>query len=241
MASLFCTRRRSWSAVALLVGCLAALPPAAGQSKSARKDRLVVDAKKASRLVLNQVVPEYPTLAKVNYIQGQVRMQLEVTEEGKVRHAHVLHGHPFLAVAALKAVRRWLYRPLMTAVGPSDFLTLVDVKFSLRVRKVDFFPREPEKDLDRRIQPPVVLERPVDCTPTSSVRLRLLLGDDGQIIDSEPVKGSAAEYEAAQKSVARWTFQPARWGALRVPWYLDVDVPVVGPQIPPGSVGPGAQ
>jgi TonB family protein len=241
MASLFFNSRRGWSTLALVVGCLAALPPAAGQTKSGPKGPLVVDPKKVSRLVLNQVIPEYPTLAKVNYIQGQVRVQLEVTREGRVRHAHVLHGHPFLAASALKAVRRWLYLPLMTAVGPSNFLTVVNVNFSLRIWKVELLPREPEKDLDRRIQPPIVLEKTVEHAPTSSVRLRLLLGDDGQIIDSEPVEGPATEYEAARKSVERWTFRPARWGTLRVPWYLDVDVPVVDRAIHQGAAGPGAQ
>jgi TonB family protein len=241
MASLISNGPRGLGELAAALACVAALLPAAGQTPSSAHWPLVVDDRKAANSVLNQVLPEYPTLAKVNYIQGQVRVQLVVTPEGRVRQAHVLHGHPFLAASALKAVRRWLYRPLMTSLGPADFLTVVNLKFALRPRRGERFPGQPEKDLDHRIQPPEVLEKPVENSPTSSVRLRLLLGDDGQIMDLKPIKGSPSNYEAARKSVAGWTFRPARWGALRVPWYLDVDVPISDPATHQGAGDPGAQ
>ncbi len=65
---------------------------------------LVLNSREASRLIVDQVRPEYPPLAKVNYIQGPVRIQLLVARGGRVAEAHVIRGHPFLAAEALKAV-----------------------------------------------------------------------------------------------------------------------------------------
>jgi hypothetical protein len=53
-----------------------------------------------------------------------------------------------------------------------------------------------------------------------------LINDKGRVIDWIPMGGPPAQSEAVRKDVERWTFRPAHWGALPVPWYLDVDVPV---------------
>jgi TonB family protein len=84
-----------------------------------------VGGRQATRLLINRVDPAYPPLAKVNYIEGQVDIEMLVSDQGRVAWAHVLQGNPILAVPALRAVRRWLYRPLVTARGPAAFLTTV--------------------------------------------------------------------------------------------------------------------
>jgi hypothetical protein len=153
-------------------------------------------------------------------------MQVEITRDGKVAKAHVVRGHPLLAASALKAVRGWIYRPLQTPSGPSGFVTTVEVKFFLRTRKTDTVPPEPERDLSRQVKPPEVVERPAGSSPTTVVRMRVLVNDQGQVIDTEPVPGAGTNPEAAEKSLEGWTFRPAHWGSLPIPWYLDVDVPV---------------
>ena len=45
---------------------------------------LVLNSREASRLIVDQVRPEYPPLAKVNSIQGPVRIQLLVAGGGRV-------------------------------------------------------------------------------------------------------------------------------------------------------------
>jgi hypothetical protein len=56
--------------------------------------------------------------------------------------------------------------------------------------------------------------------------MRLLVDTEGKVVDSEILKGIPTQIERARKSIERWSFRPARWGALAVPWYFDVDVPV---------------
>ena len=202
---------------------------------------MVVDRKLANHLVLLKLPPEYPPVAKVNFIQGQVRMELLVTPDGRVGRAHVVYGHPFLAAAALRAARRWLYRPLLTRSGPTEFLTLVDMNFVLRTKKPEALPSQAEQDLGRQIQPPAVLARPTDPAPAPSVRLRVLLSDDGEVMDSHLLKGPPLEFELARRSVAHWSFRPAHWGTLNVPWYLEVDVPIEDAPVARAAAQSGSQ
>jgi TonB family protein len=185
----------------------------------------VLDSRESSRLIVTQVRPEYPALAKVNYIQGSVRMQLLVTREGRVGEAHVIRGHPFLAAEALQAVRRWAYRMPLRGRGKAGFLTFVEVNFALRVRRMEHLPPRPEKDLDRQVLPPAVTEKPESPAAVRCVALRVLVGADGSVIDSGPLAGPSNDIGAARTSLKGWKFQPARWGNHAVPWYIDVEVP----------------
>ncbi|HLW79013.1 MAG TPA: energy transducer TonB, partial [Terriglobia bacterium] len=145
----------------------------------------VLDNKSAARLLVDEIKPEYPPLAKVNYIQGSVRVQLRVTREGHVAEAHIVRGHPFLAEATLQAVRHWIYRPLARGSEVREFLTFVDVKFSLRGRNLENLPPTPEQDLDRQVQPPALLgDAPADPSP-DAVRMRVLVGAKGHVLDEE--------------------------------------------------------
>jgi len=186
-------------------------------------------AKQASRLLLSQIPPAYPVLAKVNYIQGRIRVRLTVDTEGKVVNVHVLSGNPLLAAAVLNSVSGWRYRPYMARDGhtPTAFETKLEVNFSLRTNRMDLMPTKAESDFGRQVKPPEVLTASgISTTTDAFVRLRLLVGADGKVIDSEILKGIPSLLEKATRVITRWSFRPARWGTLAVPWYLDVEVPV---------------
>jgi TonB family protein len=217
--------------IALL--CLLELPHAwaqrvEGEQQLGREQPLmVVDEEKAANLLLHQAPLEYPALAKLNYIQGRVRVQLVISAAGSVVRAHVLSGNPLLAAAVLNSVRTWRYRPFVGKGDSTPFATTVDVNFTLRLRKMDLPPAQAESDFRRQVKPPEILARPEKTASTDpSVRLRLLVNAEGKVIDSEILKGIPSLFERARKSIERWSFRPARWGALSVPWYIDVDVPV---------------
>jgi TonB family protein len=213
--------------MSIVLFCLLELPHAWAQRTEGQQQLPVLSIKEASHLLLSQAPPEYPALAKVNYIQGRVRVQLTISSAGAVASAHVLSGNPLLAAAVLNSVRSWRYRPLVAKDGPTSFTTSADVNFTLRIRKMDLAPVQAESDFGRQVKPPEVLTRPEQTAYTNpSVRVRLLVGAEGKVLDSEILKGIPSQFEAARKSIERWSFRPARWGALSVPWYLDVDVPV---------------
>jgi TonB family protein len=213
--------------MSIVLLCLLELPHAWAQRAEGEQQLPVLDTKKASALLLNQVPPEYPSLATVNYIQGRVRVQLVVSPAGTVASAHVLDGNPLLAAAVLNSVRMWRYRPFVAEGGSTSFATFVDVNFTLRRRNVDIAPEQAESDFRRQVKPPEVLTRPEETASSDpSVRMRLLVNAEGKVIDSAILKGIPSQIERARESIERWSFRPARWGALSVPWYLDVDVPV---------------
>ena len=207
--------------------CQLGLSPAGLQGIEGQQQLPELGAKAASRLLLYQDTPEYPVLAKVNFIQGRVRVQIVVSPEGKVASAHVLSGDALLAAAVLNSVERWRYRPYMGKDGPTSFGTKVEVNFHLRTTSLDLVPTQAESDFSRQVKPPEVLTRP-PAPPGAdpSVRLRLLVSAEGKVIDSEVLKGIPSLLDRARRVVKRWSFRPARWGTLFVPWYLDVDVPV---------------
>ena len=216
-------RSLTWLTLGVLI-----LPGSASSQAGGRLQPQVLSAHEATRLLVNQIKPDYPPVAHANYIEGQVQMELTVGPDGRVRRAHVLRGHPLLAASALKAIRRWVYRPFVTATGPIPFRTQVKVVFDLRDlrRERRQFPTTPEEDLERQVKPPAILERHPEAAAESLIRLHVLVGDDGHAIDSTLLSGPIAFFESAQETLARWRFQPARWGNLAVPWYLDLDVPV---------------
>jgi len=242
MASVHQSGWRYFKGMSIALLCLLELPHAWAQRAEGGQQLLVLDAKKAAGLLLNQAPLEYPALAKVNYIQGRVRVQLVVSAAGSVAGAHVLSGNPLLAAAVLNSVRMWHYRPLVAQGGSTSFATAVDVNFTLRTRRMDLAPAQAESDFRRQVKPPEVLARPEKTASTDpSVRLRLLVNAEGKVIDSGILNGIPSLFEGAKKSIERWSFRPARWGALSVPWYLDVDVPVYNAPSQAGTRSPSGR
>lgn len=185
-----------------------------------------LDHHRATRLLMSQARPAYPPLARINFIRGNVSLLLTVNCAGKVQQAHVVAGHPFLAIAALQAIRKWIYHPFVTPSGPAAFQTTVKVDFSLLGVDQTRFPPQPEKFLARGVKPP---QPPKEAKPEKGeavVQMRVLVNDKGRVVDSSPISGSPAQFEQARRTVAQWKFKAARWGNLTVPWYVDLGVPV---------------
>ncbi|MGH9353860.1 MAG: TonB family protein [Terriglobia bacterium] len=180
----------------------------------------------ATRLLVSQARPAYPPLARINYIRGNVSLLLTVDCAGKVRQAHVVEGHPFLAIAALQAIKKWIYHPFITPSGPAAFQTTVKVDFSLLALKSKRFPPEPDKFLERWVQPPQPPKEAKVAKGEAVVHMRVLVNDKGRVVDSTPLSGNPAQFEQARRSVMQWKFKPARWGNLSVPWYAELEVPV---------------
>lgn len=85
----------------------------------------------AEKLVVEKPEPLYPAIAKVARAQGIVRVEIDVSEEGKVTSAKVSAGHPLLQTSAASAVKRRVYRPHIVGGKPAAFVTTVDLIFSL--------------------------------------------------------------------------------------------------------------
>ena len=118
-------------------------PPAASSPRSSRPER---PARSAPNLrpgmfsvssgimagnLLSAPPPEYPTLARITRVEGEVVLQAFVARDGSVMATHVLRGHRLLRGAAEHAVRRWRYQPYSVEGRAVDVATIVTVDFRL--------------------------------------------------------------------------------------------------------------
>ena len=227
---------RQWKLLRF-VGLWVGIAIGAGASNGSAADCLhpqppfaTLTRKRAVKLLISQPKPEYPPAAQINYIHGRVRLLITVGCRGRVEAIHVLAGHPFLAQAAIDSIRRWVYHPYLDGFGPAPFQTSVDVNFNLRTSVRLHFPPRPDLDLLRVVHPPRLISAPSRPAVVDSPRLRLLVSSHGRVIDSTLVDGTVEEFQKAAVVVTKWRFKPARCDNLNVPWYVEMVVPVPGPE-----------
>jgi TonB family protein len=212
----------------LLPAFLLSVPNVLAAAKAAPRPQLQeLDTKTAARLVIHIDRPEYPPVAKVNLIQGNVRLEVKVTSKGKVFEAHVIDGEPILAAAALQSVWKWLYRPYLSNGKPEPFSSYVLVKFNLWPHTLkEQLPDHANDDLEKQVHPPEVISRPRMNPSAAGIRMKILVGSNGDVVDATSSKTEGPEIEMARKNLRSWKFRPARWGAIAVPWYVTVTVPL---------------
>ena len=101
-------------------------PPPAGIT-----EHLVISHVEPLKLIRN-VKPQYPAIARIGRVQGEVEIDAMVNEEGAVENMTVVRGHPLLNDAALECVRQWRYSPAMLNGVPVRAPIHVTVRFELR-------------------------------------------------------------------------------------------------------------
>lgn len=77
------------------------------------------------------VQPEYPALAREAHIQGQVRIDAVLDEQGNVVEMKVVSGPPLLYQAALDALKKWKYEPTYLNDQPIAVQMIVTITFQL--------------------------------------------------------------------------------------------------------------
>jgi len=78
------------------------------------------------RAVKSRVQPVYPEIAKRMRICGEVRIEVKVSADGRVKGARAVSGNRLLGGAAEQAVQQWTFEP-----GTGDSTLTVAVNFSL--------------------------------------------------------------------------------------------------------------
>lgn len=82
-------------------------------------------------LLLDKILPVYPTIAKVTHKEGVVMLQATISTLGTIENLRVVSGDPMLQQAAIDAVSRWRYRPYLLNGQPVEVETTVNVVFKL--------------------------------------------------------------------------------------------------------------
>ena len=81
--------------------------------------------------MIHRVAPEYPRVARDGRVQGVVILEATVSAQGHVQSVRVLRANPLLQDAAVRAVKKWRYDPLLLNGTPTPFVLTVTVSFSL--------------------------------------------------------------------------------------------------------------
>ncbi len=82
-------------------------------------------------LLISQVPPVYPALARQARIQGTVVLQGIISKDGMMESLELISGHPMLAPSAIEAVKQWRYKPYYLNGEPVKVETTINVNFIL--------------------------------------------------------------------------------------------------------------
>ncbi len=99
--------------------------------KVATPQRVRVSQGVSQGLLIHQVKPTYPPLARQARIQGTVILQALISKDGTIQNLHLVSGHPMLAPAAIDAVKQWRYKPYFLNGEPVEVETTINVNFTL--------------------------------------------------------------------------------------------------------------
>ncbi len=91
-----------------------------------------VPANVTAASIIEQVNPEYPPQARAANVEGEVVLRATIDKEGKITQVQVLEGDELLAPAAVEAVGKWRYKPMLVDGEPKEVKTTITVTFSLK-------------------------------------------------------------------------------------------------------------
>ena len=94
-------------------------------------EKTVVSEGVLQGIAINKFTPAYPEIAKKAAIQGQVQVQVLISEDGRVIEATVLNGNPLLRNTAREAARRWLFTPTKLSGVPVKVQGILTFDFKL--------------------------------------------------------------------------------------------------------------
>ncbi len=105
----------------------------AGDNLLAELEMSLPQPQSRDMVVLHLVTPEYPVSSTTAGVEGVVVFRLHVTKTGEVVNAWLLRSEVDRACerAALRALRRWRYRPCIVDGEPVSFLGDQAVRFRL--------------------------------------------------------------------------------------------------------------
>jgi len=109
-----------------LVSSTAAPPPKVAAPQKVRVSQGVLEGSK-----VRDVQPQYPQMAKIAHVQGDVVLRAVINKQGSIENLTAMSGPPLLIPAAMDAVKQWRYKPYMLNGEPVEVDTVITVKFHM--------------------------------------------------------------------------------------------------------------
>jgi TonB family protein len=82
-------------------------------------------------LLVRQVKPQYPTMARETRVEGDVVLAAVIGKDGTVRDLKAVSGPAMLIASAIHAVRQWRYKPYLLNGEPVEVETEIKLQFRL--------------------------------------------------------------------------------------------------------------
>jgi TonB family protein len=82
-------------------------------------------------VLIGKVDPVYPPRARSARVQGTVKLEADISQEGAVTNLHLVSGPPLLVQAAMQAARQYQYKPALVNGKPVVARIRIDVNFTL--------------------------------------------------------------------------------------------------------------
>ncbi len=82
-------------------------------------------------LLVRQVNPQYPAMAREMRVEGDVVLEAVIGEDGTVRDLKAVSGPAMLVNPAIQAVRQWRYKPYLLNGQPVEVETQIKLRFRL--------------------------------------------------------------------------------------------------------------
>jgi TonB family protein len=112
-----------------------ALPTAEGLKPAAARTGpkpIRVPGEKMATKITFQSKPDYPQLARMARIQGIVRLDAIIGQDGTIEDLKAISGHPLLLQSSMDAISKWRYQPTLVKGKPVAVETEIDVNFTLQ-------------------------------------------------------------------------------------------------------------
>src|SRR4029077_3576613 len=90
-----------------------------------------VEPAEQDRRITHAIAPQYPDVARLAGIEGDVTLRIWVDEDGTIRDIAPVSGPPVLARSAVRAVEQWRYAPVLVDGHPVGVVTTVTLAFRL--------------------------------------------------------------------------------------------------------------
>jgi len=90
-----------------------------------------IDPANQQKRLVHSIAPEYPDVARLAGIEGDVTLRIFVGSHGTICGITPVSGPPVLARAAMRAVERWRYLPALMDGHPVDVVSTVTLAFRL--------------------------------------------------------------------------------------------------------------
>jgi TonB family protein len=106
-------------------------PPGGSQVRMEAPGAIRVAPGGAQPELVRQVPPVYSEAARQAGASGVVRLGIVINKEGRVRDIRVMNSAGMgLDVAAMEAVKQWVYKPTLLNGEPVEVVTTVEVNFA---------------------------------------------------------------------------------------------------------------